>query len=179
MRTFTDSLWSTEIQSDVVSPRDILETQAIALRELTNGALSGIVRESHESGQPAVILSFEIVTPGSEHLQHRILAVRHSADRIYPCHIEAAALSFAEVAHSPLEVQELLRQVLHSGEVKALALSLIALVKEQRSTPPPPLTRHHNGHKRTKRRVWFGYEAQSDDVNSTMDSLYDEPQGID
>lgn len=179
MRTFTDSLWSPEIQSDVVSPRDILETQAIVLRELTQGALSGTVRESHDNGQSTIDLSFEIIVAGFDSLRHRIVDVRHTAGRIYPCHVESEASRFAEVAHSPLEVQELLRQVLHSGEVKALVLSLLALVKEQRSTLSPPLTRHHNGHKRNNRRVWFGYEAQSDDVNGTMDSLYDEPQGID
>jgi hypothetical protein len=174
----TDSLWSPEIQPNVSTPRDILDLQAFALREQTDGLLSAEVRETRDPSERAVYLLLDIVVPSLNGLRQRVMTARHFTDRIYPCHLDAEALRSAEVAHSAEEFRELVRQVLHSGEIKALAQSLISRAKENRKPETPSLSRFHNGHKRLTRPAWIGVDGE-EDADSATESMHDEPQGID
>ena len=174
MNACIDSLWPTEIKQGILSPRDILETQAMALREQTGGLLTGEVRENQDKAEGAVYLILEIAAPKLKGVRHRVLTARHFADRIYPCHIDADGLRSAEVAHSDEEFAGLLRQVLHSGEVKALAISLIARVRRERKAEAPVLDRGHNGHRRLFRPAWIGVETDAEELANAHDALYDE-----
>ena len=57
----TGSLWSPDIQPNVLSPRDILELQAAALREQTDGLLSAEVRETRDASEGAAYFLLDIV----------------------------------------------------------------------------------------------------------------------
>src|SRR5258708_4490927 len=118
MNQCTDNLWSPEIKLGSSSPRDILELQCLALREQSGGLLAAEVREAHDKSEGAIYLIFDIAAPTLGVARHRILTARYFAERIYPCHLDAEGLHSAEVAHSDEEFRELVRQVLHSGEVK-------------------------------------------------------------
>jgi len=169
-----DSLWSAEIKPDILSPRDILEAQAFALREQTDGLLSAEVRITRDNAEAAVYVLMDLVAPGLNNARHRILSARHAAERIYPCHIDAEGIRSAESAHSDEELRELLRQILNSGEVKALALSLIARAREQQKVDSLPMSRRHNGHRRLFRPAWAGVEVDGDESTVAFDHLYDE-----
>ncbi len=160
-----------------MSPRDILDMQAMALRELTGGLLTAQVNLKHDHAEGAVYLIFDLVVPKLQGKRHRILTGRYLDDRIYPCHVDADGLRSSEVAHSDEEFRELVRQVLHSGEVKSLALSLIATAKEE-LPKERVIARHHNGHNRLFRPAWNGVETD-EDSNGSVEALYDEAQGID
>ena len=169
-----NSLWSTDIKPGILSPLDILETQVFALREQTDGLLTAEVRANPDNAEGAVYLLLDIVVPSLNGSRHRILTARYFAERIYPCHVDAEALRSAEAAYSDEEFRELVRQVLHSGEVKALALSLIARVRDQRKPSPLPLERRDLGHKRLFRPAWAGVESEGEEITTTTDNLYDE-----
>ena len=174
MNSCMESLWPTEIKQAILTPRDILETQAMALREQTDGLLTGEVRENRDESEGAVYLILEVVSPKMKGVRHRVLTARHFTDRIYPCHIDADGLRTAEVAYSDREFIELLRQVLHSGEVKALSISLIARARRDRKAEIPVVERRHNGHRRLFRPAWIGVETDAEESANASDALYDE-----
>ncbi len=169
-----ENLWSPEITSDFLSPRDILRCQAIALREHTDGLISAEMRFTKDSVEQTIHLALDILDP--EGTRHRILTAHHSEERLFPCHVEAKSSSTAQIAYSDFEFQQLVRQILHSGEVKALVLSLIARVRESHPMERTPILRHHNGHKRLFRPAWIGVEAEAECYIAAM---YDETQGVD
>lgn len=173
MNQCTESLWSPEIKPDILSPRALLDMQAMALREQSGGLLAAEVREAHDKSEGVIYLIFDLIAQGVAGIRYRVLTARYFAERIFPCHIDAEGLRTAEVANSSDEFLELVRQVLHSGEVKALALSLIARARDDRKTGEPALVRHHNGHKRLFRPAWVGVEAEGEDAHCT-EHLYDE-----
>jgi hypothetical protein len=170
-----DSLWSVDIRPGLLSPLDILETQAFALRDQTDGLLAAEVRTTRDHSEGTVCLLMEIFAPGLDHVRQRVLTARHAPDRIYPCSLDAEGLQSAELAHSDSEFQELVRQILNSGQVKAVALSLIARARErQKAESLPPLQRRHVGHRRQFRPAWAGVEHEGEDGNGAFDALYDE-----
>ncbi len=174
MNHTTDNLWSPEITSEVRSPLVILEQQAAALRDQCAGILTAEVRQAIDKSEGAAYLILDLIAPSLGAARHRILTARYFADRIYPCHVDAEGLRSAEVAHSTDEFRELVRQVLHSGEVKAIAQSLLVRARDERKAlPSPGLTRHHNGHKRPFRPAWVGVEVDGDD-HLQAELLYDE-----
>lgn len=178
MKDCTDNLWSPEIRPEILSPRDILEMQAVALREQSGGLLSAEVREVHDKAEGSIYLILDMIAPTLNEDRHRILTARSFADRTYPCFIDAEGLRSAEGAHSEHEFRELVRQVLHSGEVKSLALSLIARARDGVPAPVQPRVRHHSGHRRLFRPSWIGVETDNEFV-CAVDALYDESHGID
>jgi hypothetical protein len=178
MNQCTDSLWSPEIKPGLLSPRDVLELQVMALRDQSGGLLNAEIRCAHDKAENAIYLIFEIWAPSLAEERSRILTARSFADRIYPCHLDAVGLRTAEAAHSEEEFRELVRQVLHSGEVKSLALSLMARAKEALPRHEPGITRRHNGHKRLFRPAWAGVDLDDEHIGN-VDALYDEAHGID
>jgi hypothetical protein len=178
MNQYTESLWSPEIKAGVLSPRELLDLQALALREQSGGLLSAEVREAHDKAEGAVYLILDMVAANLPGARHRVLTARFFADRIYPCHLDADGLRGAEVAYSETDFRELVRQVLHSGEVKSLALSLIARVRDSNKENAESLVRRHNGHRRLFRPAWVGVEGDEEHAG-TVEALYDESHGID
>jgi hypothetical protein len=167
------SLWSPEIKPEVLSPRSILESQAESLREQSGGLLAAELKVSKDT-DGAVTLALEMHAPSLQEHRHRVLTARYFAERIYPCHIDANGLRSAEVAHSADEFLELLRQVLHSGEVKSLAQSLISRVSDsRRSASHNGITRRDNGHRRAFRPAWAGVDLENDG-GVCVETLYDE-----
>jgi hypothetical protein len=172
----TDSLWSAEIKPGLLSPRDILELQAMALRDQSGGLLNAEIRQAHDRAEGTIYLIFDIVAPSLSGDRHRVLTVRYFTERMYPCHLDGEGLDANEAAFSDEEFKDLVRRALHSGEVKSLALSLIARAKEAR--PSTGITRRHSAHKRLFRPAWAGVDV-NDDQAGTVESLYDEAHGID
>jgi len=178
MSQLTESLWSPDIRPGILAPRGILDSQAKALREQTGGLLAGDVRAVFDEAEGAAYLTFDLLVPALHNERHRILMVRSRGDRVYPCHLDADGLRAAEIAHSDEEFQAIIRDVLHSGEVKSLALSLIARARDARRPETPVFVRRHRGHQRLFRPAWAGVETE-EDAGCLVDALYDEPQGID
>jgi hypothetical protein len=177
----TDSLWSSDIQPDLLSPREILEAQADALREQSGGLLASEVGIARAADEPAVHLTFDIAVPAIAGSRHRLLIARHPSNRVYPCMLEAGATPLVETAYSHGEFRDRVRQVLTSGEVTSLALSLIADAKKARRFDATTLERRHAAHKRQYRPAWAGVAADDEDdqTDAWAVAFYDEPQGID
>jgi hypothetical protein len=176
MNQRTDSLWSPDIKPGLLSPRDILELQAMALREQSGGMLSAEIRLAHDKAEAAIYLIFDMVAPSLGGDRHRVLTVRYFAERMYPCHLTAECPDANDAAFSDEEFKELVRRALHSGEVKSLALSLITRAKEAR--PAAGITRRHSAHKRLFRPAWAGVDVNEEHAGS-VEALYDEAHGID
>ncbi|MCE9533617.1 MAG: hypothetical protein K8T89_21200 [Planctomycetes bacterium] len=176
-----ESLWPPDIKPDVLSPRGILEMQALALREQTDGLLSAEVRSVFDNAEGAVYLIFDIVSSSLRGTRQRILTVRHATDRIYPCYLDAEGLTSTESAHSDDEIKGIVRRALHTGDVKAIALSLLASSRDAaKNNRLSGYTKRHRGHQRVSRPAWIGVEADEEfNHNGFVDALYDEPQGID
>jgi hypothetical protein len=175
MSRCTESLWSPDIRPGAPSPREILEAQAFALRDQTDNLLTAEVRTAHDPADGTTFLILDLVVPVLGGTRHRVLTARHLEGRVYPCHVEAEALRGAGAAHSDAEFCDLVRQVLHSGEVKSLALALLARAHVARGAEPLVVARRHNGHAR-RRPAWISFEADGGD---DIDALYDEAHGID
>jgi hypothetical protein len=178
MNQNTESLWSPEIKPGILSPRDILDMQAVALREQTGGTLNADVRTAQDQSEDASYVIFDVVAPTLGSARHRILTARYFAERIYPCHVDADGLRAAEVANSDEEFRELVRQVLNSGEVKALCQSLISRSGEIHRNGSAGITRKHAGHKRLFRPALNAMESD-DELNGSVEALYEEAVGGD
>jgi hypothetical protein len=167
------SLWPTDLQATVDSPREILEGQARVLRELTGGNLTADLRIIHDDCEQRITLCLDMIGP-SKGCRHRILTASYSTDQMYPCIVQAEAELTEPLAHTDGELRDLIRQILQSPEVKALASSLIAKVRQT----GPIRERRHKGH-RSFRPAWAGVASDDDEMNGSFALLYDEPQGID
>lgn len=149
-----NSLWPSDIRPDALSPFAILELQAGALAVQTKGILVGQVRVSHDDGDTNTHVSLDLVAPLLENFRRRILTATHRTDRIYPARVDAdcfrarglaawtraitdaVAASTAGItadtrsaeneAATDQEFRRLVEKVLHSSEVRSLAVSLIA-----------------------------------------------------
>lgn len=171
----TDSLWSADISPSVRSPREILEAQADALRQQTDNLLAAEVVIDHDRAECIVRLTLDVAVPGLEGSRYRVLAACHPADRVYPCR-----LAEGDAAHTHEEFTELVRRVLNSDEIKALALSLLDRARRERRPDVPGTERRHPGHKRLSRPAWAGVAPDGDAEDAdAITSLCDEPQGID
>lgn len=175
----TDSLWSSDIQPDLLSPREILESQADALHDQSAGLLAaevGIVRLADE---PAVYLAFDIAVPALTGSRHRLLVARHPSDRVYPCWLEAVGTTASEKVHSHAEFRDRVRSILTSGEVTSLAQSLIADARKVRRFDGITVERRHAAHRRPVRPAWAGVSEDEEAADGWTVAFYDEPQGID
>jgi hypothetical protein len=149
MTTDIGSLWSTEIKPTILSPRQILSSQAKALAEMTKGILIGELSESKREDQE-IILILDMVAPVLNY-RHRVLTARHSARLLYSVHLDAdvfrpkglQALTGMGSMHDILQGKKpesqadtddqlvrLVQRVLTSSEVVSMAQSLIALSNE-------------------------------------------------
>jgi hypothetical protein len=143
------------------------------LRELTGGNLTAEVRAIHDDCEDRITLCLDMIGP-SKGCRHRILTVSFSTHRMYPCIMQADAELTDPLANTDIELRDLIRQILQTPEVKALAASLIAKARQTE----PMRERRHKGH-RAFRPAWAGVGPDDDDMNGAFALLYDEPQGID
>ena len=171
------SLWPPDIQSTIESPREILEGQACILRELTRGILTAETRTIHDDCEQRITLCLDMMGPGKGG-RHRILTVSHSTERNYPCIVQAEAVLDDPLANSDSELRGLVRLILQSSEVKALASSLVAKARQLGPVRAPVRERRHKGHGRF-RPAWVGVDPDEEESNDSLELLCDEPQGID
>jgi hypothetical protein len=174
----TESLWSLEIQPEIQSPNEILETQADLLRTQTEGLLAAEVGITREADEPAVCLTLDIAVPGLAGSRHRLLTARHPSARVYPCLVETQLLALADVAYSHEEFRDTVRQVLQSANITSLVLSLMTEAKKTRRPTGTSSARRHPGHKRLYRPAWIGVGSEEENEAWAITFL-DEPQGID
>lgn len=148
-----NDLWPEDIQAEeVLSPMDILESQAALLADKTNGLLMGIV-ESHD-GEDRRILAFEVLAQILDS-KVRLFEVHLSKDFDYPAAFILPNLNLPDflqkekyvpsasaaevvrslkgqwvenewVATSPQEFSERTAQVLDHPSIKGRVLSLIS-----------------------------------------------------
>jgi hypothetical protein len=125
------SLWSPEIKPIVQSPFMILQTQAEALTQITNGILQGDVTKTWNDDGSKAILSLDILVPSLGYYRHGVMTVIHHTEQIYPVEVSAACLGQTVVeAPTEEEFRKLVEKVLRSREVTSVAQSLIARVNE-------------------------------------------------
>lgn len=178
MNSTKPSLWPSDIQPTIESPREILEGQARVLRDLTRGILTAEVRVIHDDSEKRLTLCLDMIGPGRGS-RHRLLTASHAIDRTYPCIVQAESELSDPLANSEGELRGLIAQALQSSDVKALASSLIARARQTGPTRIPVLERRHRGHGRF-RPAWAGVDPDDDDDSLCLvELLYDEPQGID
>jgi len=133
MASTIPNLWPDGIKTTVLTPLVILRHQAADLEQRTSGILRGEVRSVE--GDDTVEHQFDIVAPALGY-EHRILKVQHAKEMIYPARVQADALG-ARPPQPPNTVMDdeefinWLAEVLRSGSMKAVILSLIARANEQ------------------------------------------------
>src|SRR4051794_3745040 len=133
------SLWSNKIRANVSSPWTILDSQARALADQTNGILVGHITRRLPDSEKNVVITLDIFVPTLKY-SHRVLVARHKAELPYPVMIDAEVFrptSFDEIreaartaamisgktekpvnrADSDEELSELVQQVLNSPYV--------------------------------------------------------------
>jgi hypothetical protein len=146
-------LWSEGIRVDVLSPLAILRGQENLLRKRTKGILEAIITTTN--GVTQLEHHFDLLAPLLQY-RERLLTARHKIKLVYPVEVIADVFvpkenqSFPALPISPIykalgsfklpanvrvaatqeEFVKLIREVLHSPDVNALAQSLIAKSNE-------------------------------------------------
>jgi hypothetical protein len=157
------NLWSDDIKVDILTPLVILRSQAGLLGQMTRGLLEAEV-STVTSDTGVVQHHLDLIAPALRY-RHRVLAVKHSRELVYPVAVEAECFqpkpkswTTGEIpapskpssfpvdpedgrpkANTEQEFIDLVSKVLHSSEVRSIIQSLIARSNEQRSdsaTPP-------------------------------------------
>ncbi len=147
-----NSLFPEDIHASISSPFSILETQAIALSEQTDGVLIGEVDRVEAPDSTDVRLVFDVVAPVLD-FRFTALQVEHNKNMPYPAIVHADSLRPSPLeqlrrpvppsvltgrrekreneAASDTELRGLLKKVFESTDFKALAVSLIARSNEE------------------------------------------------
>jgi hypothetical protein len=152
-------LWPNDIRIDVLSPLQILRMQEGNFSEKMKGLLQ--VQVGTVTAETLVQHQFDIVAPYLDHYRERLFTATYNRLRFYPVTVEAdcfepkpktpgEALSRSvikainwepppnqRVAATQEEFVTLVREILHSDEVRSLIQSLIARSNETRSALAP------------------------------------------
>jgi hypothetical protein len=88
MPSSVNSLWPEQIKPGILSPRQILSTQASALSGMTKGVLVGELTESKREDE-LVVLTLDMYAPLIDY-RHRVLTASHSSVLPYPVLLDAA-----------------------------------------------------------------------------------------
>ena len=147
------SLWPSTIRPSIKSPATILAAQAKELALQTDGALVGELKSRDSEDSKQTVHTLDVYAPALDY-RHRVLTATHAKSQIYPVLVDAEMFrprSFAEVinqagtlsgafgappakreneATSDDELIELVKRVLNSPQVVAVAISLIAKAEE-------------------------------------------------
>jgi len=156
-------LWSDDISVKVLSPLAILRAQAGPLAQKTRGLLQ-VQIETTETTGGRLLHQFDLVATALNNFRRRILIAKHHKDLVYPVIIEAecfipegndpiasmaqrmSTLSFQRTnqlaegerrAVTAPEFIDLVGEVLHSFQVRALIQSLIARSNDQIAATEP------------------------------------------
>lgn len=145
------SLWPTAVRPGVRTPHDILSAQAEALAQQTDGVLVGELSVRESEGGPTT-LTLDICAPALDY-RHWVLTASHLTGLSYPASVDALifrpqtpaeaakligsallgqprSLSEENVAASDEALTQLVRRVLNSPQVVAVAVSLIARAED-------------------------------------------------
>src|SRR5262249_31697315 len=87
MASGVKTLWSPEIKPEILSPRQILSSQANALSSLTKGLLIGELSEI-KTEKNKIVFSLDIFAPALNY-RHRVLTATHSVPLVYPVLLDA------------------------------------------------------------------------------------------
>jgi hypothetical protein len=150
------SFWPEDIDVGVLSPREILETQAKALAEITKGLVTAEIMETTDTSDPkglATQLQLVLIAPNLSY-RRQILTIRHAFQLVYPATVDAECfrekdlfatqrlikdttglewptnLPTPTTAVTDRDLETLIKTVLRSAEVKSVLTSLIAKSKE-------------------------------------------------
>lgn len=161
MQTTIPDLWSDDIRVDVLRPLVILRSQESLLARKTQGILEAKV--STVTNDVWELHQLDLIAPALNHYRTTLLTAKHARDMVYPVTVRANCFlpktkSAAEAlvpglgetvrvlrgeppgdqreAATQEEFIDLVRQVLRSGEVRALIQSLVARSNEIRLSDP-------------------------------------------
>jgi hypothetical protein len=138
------SLWPPDIKPTTQSPFAILDLQARALTQQTEGVLAGDLRVAKDD-QGRTTLYLDMVVPALGGYRQEVLTATHKTEQVYPVRVDAACFRWIAVlatvpglsgkkpeneAASDEEFRRVVEKVLHSDEVKSVAQSLIARSNE-------------------------------------------------
>lgn len=156
MITAIPDLWSEDINVNVLPPIAVLKTQESLLARKTQGMLQAKVTTTETD--KLVQHSLDLIAPGLNFYRERLLSATHGREMLYPVTITSEAF-----APQPLNVTQalgavfkrsldpsviqrraatdedfiqLVREVLHSEQVRALIHSLIARINAQNADQP-------------------------------------------
>src|SRR5262245_16836202 len=149
MPTTIPDLWSEDIKTSVLPPIAILKAQEGVLAQRTHGMLQAKLTSTETN--TLVQHQLDLIAPSLNFYRERLLSAPDDRERVYPvtvtaeCFVprssrQAEAVTAFERARNPLagerlaatdeEFIRLVREVLQSGEVRALIHSLIARINE-------------------------------------------------
>lgn len=156
MTIMIPDLWSDDIKVSVLPPIAVLKAQEGLLASKTEGMLRAELTTTQTDN--LVQHQLDLIAPSLDY-RERLLSAKHDRDRVYPVLVTAAAFAPRPLAH--LEIPQgapdreklparttqreaataedfigLVKEVLHSVEVRSLIQSLIARINE----PKPPET---------------------------------------
>lgn len=120
----TNSLWGDlDLEVEVRTPAQILQEQAVALAELTNGVLLGRVHTRNHRGK--LITDLEVVAPLLDNYTYTLVEVEHSVE-LYPLVLRNIVEDDEiQCLYEDDFVQEL-GNLLSSDEVKRIIQSLVS-----------------------------------------------------
>ena len=133
------NLWSQkDVNVQVLSPLAILRTQAANLEQMTKGLIEAEVTVlTDEKGE--TVYQLDIIAPVLGGYRHRLLAVSHQKDMVYPVKFILSPNQSSELlwsysnrgaAETELTFLEKLGEVLQSKTVNAVIQSIIARSNE-------------------------------------------------
>jgi hypothetical protein len=146
MTVISSGFWPEDIKPSIQVPLSVLQPRADELTSLTKGLLVGKVSSTSDKDGTWQFHSLDVVVPTLKNHRQRLLTVKHETMMVYPAYVDAAvfAPSLEEQlgaginllsprkksrnqASSDDELIQLLKQALHSDQIKAMLVSLIAL----------------------------------------------------
>ena len=153
MITAVPDLWSEDIKVNVLPPIAVLKTQEGLLARKTQGMLQAKLTTTET--ETLVQHQLDLIAPGLNFYRERLLSATHDREMPYPVTVTAEAFAphplnvvqavGAAIKRSvdPAVIQRraatdedfirLVREVLHSEQVRALIHSLIARINEQKA----------------------------------------------
>jgi hypothetical protein len=158
MAATIEDLWPDDIRVDVRTPLQIMRVQEGLLGKKLRGVLEAEVASRFTD--TLVRHEFDLIAPGLGGYRERIFSATHDRKRIYPVTVEAACFlresellanrvlrsmapgpyvepSDCKEAATEEDLIELIRQILHSPEVRSAIQSLVAQSNEVRGKSAP------------------------------------------
>ena len=144
MATKIPNLWSQkDVKVEVLSPLAILRTQAANLEQMTQGLIEAeVVTSTGDKGE--TVYQLDITAPVLGGYRHRLLAVSHQKDMVYPVNFAATPGGVLQnvsphgyraytSAQTEAEFLKNLGEILQSPIINALIQSIIARSNEVQS----------------------------------------------